>query len=295
MPNRAYPLRSLVEGRPFSPSLIKALREGMSLRGRGCALVLAQGSRITALASAHQRSGPQSWEITHLFAGSGAESQMPKLLEQVSQVAGSHSCQKVFLRLHREDPLVDVARLSGFFPRVPEVLYRGQPQQGSQAQDPTSNGVTARIREKTRRDDHDLFRLYNMITLPEVRYAIGMTIEQWMSSREEPVGRSKEFVLEGEGSARGWLRTARRFGKGQLEAIVHREDEHALPHMVDFGLDRLRSVKAIYCLVPEYQIGLQRVLADRGFEAISDYITLVKSMTVKAQEEGRVRAAVPLT
>ena len=94
------------------------------------------------------------------------------------------------------------------------------------------------------------------------------------------------------GGLRGWLRTGQRSGVGQLAATVHPDNEDSLGPVVDFGLDQLKRSQPVYCLVPEYEVALQRVLMDRGFEPVSEYVTLVKTIAVAAKENAHARATI---
>ena len=288
--NRAHTLGNLARQIPFALSLAEVSRKSIYSKGKSASITLSEGFRVGGIASARQRSGPQSWEISHIYLGSNAETQLLKLLDSISQIAGAHRSERVYLRLHRDDPLVDVARQSGFFPRIPEVLYRAIPAPTASTNGSAASGT---IRERKPQDDHDLFRLYNAATPSEVRYAVGMTLEQWSSSIEAIKGDVHEFVLVREDSATGWLRISKRSGTGLIEAVVHPDDVSELSRLVDFGLNRLGAVKVVYCLVPEYQVDLQGVLKLRGFGEVADYVTLVKTMTVRASQTECFRAAVP--
>ena len=293
--NRVYTLANLGNEKAFSFSLIEASKAGLLLRGKGCAWVWGHGNKVAGLVAARHRSGPKSWEITQIFLGADGEGILPGLLEKVSQTAASYGGERVFLRLLQDDPLVDVARRGGFFPKIPEVLYRGLPQSfvgKTDDREASSNEPPSPLREKTQSDDYDLFRLYNTATPSEVRQVVGMTFEQWAASREPARGRCQEFVLSKDSSAIGWLRTFDQSNVGHLEVIVNPDDERNLESIVDFGLRQLGGTRPVYCLVPEYQIAFQSILVRKGFHAVSDYITLVKSNTVRVREETRARATI---
>jgi hypothetical protein len=245
------------------------------------------------VAAARQRSGLQSWEITHLFAKPAAYRQIPRLLDRVSAAAAAKGGERVFIRLYRDDPLIGEAKLSGFFPRVPEVLYQKRVDRDKSAPMGGSLAGSGPFREKAPKDDHDLFRMYNAVTPHEIRYAVGMTLEGWMASRERPGGKSTEVVLEGDDEIAGWLRYSRRQSFGLIEAATRPERRHGLGPMVEIGLLDMGKGTEVYCLVPEYQVELQSLLVNKGFRAVADYVTLVKSLTVKDRERSRLRAAVP--
>ena len=286
---RAYTLGSLRKEKLPTFETVSVSRAGLSPRGRRCACVWHRGSRVIGLATAGRRSGPQSWEITHLFLEPGIDSPDPELLDEVSRQVASHGGKRIFLRLRHDDPLVDAARLSGFFPCVPEVLYKGMPRQGEGGGHAFPNDASRSLRRKQPRDDYDIFRLYCAATPSEVRAVSGMTFDQWAASREQGRGRSQEFVSDKNGEVSAWLRCTRQWGTAQLEVMVHPDHEPGMGSVVDFGLERLRGSKAVYCLAPRYQTALQRILEYRGFEASSEYVTVVKSMVVDAKEDARVR------
>ncbi len=288
--NRAHTLRNLRSEKSFGVSLIQVSKASLAARGESCAWVCHMNSRVVGLAAARQRSGPQCWEITHLFLTPEGESDFPELLENVAQSAASSGAQKVFIRLRQDDPLVDMGRLSGFFPCIPEVLYKGLPTRKDGKHAPSSDDFPQSLRRKVPSDEHDLFRLYNAAVPSEIRRVIGMTFEQWNASHERYGGRCEEFVITNEDKLRGWLTSVQQSANGQIGAMIHPDEERYLASVVEFGIEHLAETKAVYCLVPEYQFALLRALEDRGFEAVSDYITLVKSMAVTAQEKTRAGA-----
>ncbi|MDA0769523.1 MAG: hypothetical protein O2821_04805 [Chloroflexi bacterium] len=289
--NRACTLAGLTGINSYPISVIQATRVGMSVRGCGSAAAVSSGNRVIALASAQPRSGPGSWEITHLYVSQDGEEHVSSLLNAISQAAIAQRCHRVFLRLLREDPLVDIARQSGFFPRIPETLYAGSPAT-SDSNDSRTNGCDP-MTEETQVDSHDLFRLYNAATPSEVRYAVGMTMDQWLSSRERANRRSSAYVMRRQDLAIGYLRTSRSFSKSWLEASAHPDHLRCMPFMLRVGLEKLRSSQLTYCMLPDYQVDLRCILVDSEFQEVSHYITLVNTMTVKAIDEIRHRAAVP--
>ena len=195
----------------------------------------------------------------------------------------------------RDDPLSEKARLSGYFPCIPETLYMGSSHgmQASPRDGFHSNGAS--IRGMHPGDQHDLFRLYNSVTPREVRSAFGMTFGQWNASRERCWGRSDEFVLDIDGRLEGWLNVGFKSGVGRMEAMVHPHYEDSTGAMIDLVLGQLVGANVVYCLVPEYQPSLERALADRGFSPVSSYVTLVKKMVIRAKGDVRVRGPVAST
>ena len=169
---------------------------------------------------------------------------------------------------------------------MPETLYKREVSPA-----PASNSSLLRLREKSDSDDYALFRLYSAATPSEVRYTVGMSFDQFMASREPGQRGCQELLLDHNGSVGGTLRIMKRSQVGQLVITIHPATENCLPSILDIGLSQLSKLESIHCLVPEYQIALQRALSDKGFQPEADYITLVKSMTVKVKQDVRVGAA----
>ena len=249
--------------------------------------------RVIGVAAAQQRSGRQSWEITHLFTKPAAHRQLPLLLDKVTTAVGAKGGERVFLRLYSDDPLVDVAKLSGYFPHVPEVLFQKSFEGDSSAPMAGTTGSSQAFRDKAAKDDHDLFRMYNAITPREIRSAMGMTLDGWMASRERPGGKAIEVVMEGADGIAGWLRYSNRPRFGLIEAATRPESRQGLGPMIENGLLGMSKGTMVNCLVPEYQVELQSLLVEKGFRAVADYVTLVKSLTVKTLKDSRLRATVP--
>ncbi len=252
-----------------------------------------EGRRVSGLVAARQRSRRQSWEVTHIFLDAHGENQVPRLLDQVSRVAASNGGERIFFRIRRDDPLADMCRQSGFFPCVHEVLYKGVPPprvKGDRRREGLGPPLLRKL--KPRSDDFGVFRLYNAATPSDVRRATGMTFDQWAASRETGRGKRQEFVLEDEGAVRGWLRNIRTSSVGRMTMMVHPANEASTAAILDFGLDRLRGTRVVYCLVPEYQVKLQQALTDRGFAPEVDYVSLAKSTVVRVKEGTTARAPV---
>ena len=289
--NRVCALGGLGGQKTDTPSLIAASKAAVSPSRRRLTWVLCEGVQVVSVATTQRRSGPRSWEITHLFL-TEMHDQLPELLEKLSQTAAAHGGERVFIRLPQEDTLVDVARHCGFFPSVTEVLYKIDLGRNRRlAADPTES--SSGLRKKRPEDEHDLFRLYNAATPTGIRQAFGMTFGQWQASCEPLPGRCDEYVLEEDGAVKGWVRTASRSGTGHLGAMVHPDDEGRLSDLVAMGMRRLRRADSVYAMVPEYETHLQRVLDFQGFIPVGQYVTSVKSTAVKAEEKARATVAIP--
>ena len=285
--NRAYTLDSL--GRePHTPlSIVQVARLGLVLPGeRACRWVCKCGGQIAAIAAARPRSGLQTWEIAHLLTALDAEAVCDGLLRKACEGVARVGGERVFIRFQTRDPLVGTARVCGFIPCAHELLYHGR-------QRPGYNRSFAFLREKTPSDEYGLFQLYNASTPSETRLAAGLTFDQWRSSREQSRGRSREIVYERDGVVRGWLRTVQHAGVGKITVVMHPGDEADVGDLIDYGLARLTGIGMVYCLVPKHQVLMQRLLLQRGYEVLTEYVTLVRSMLAPARRK-KTRKAVTI-
>ena len=285
--NRAYPLSAFGDAGSTHPTLGLA-KLGFTPRSPSFVWMARHGFRPSVVAAMNQRSGPTSWEIVEVYLD-GTGGSLTDVLDPLSRAAASLGGQSIFLRLANTDPLVDAARVSGFFPCLAETLF-SRPDGGLAPQQRSDlSGRPSEVRDRTPADDHGLFRLYNAATPAEARHLIGMTLGQWKSSRQRSEGPRDEWVLEEKGAIVGWL--TRTIGKRitLLEVEAHPDHASRLAALLDFGLGGAPSNKQARCLVAEHQTGLADLLAARGFEATGDFVSLVKRTTVLVRDGARVR------
>ena len=247
-------------------------------------------NRITGLLRVCPRSGPLSWEVSHLLADEDERDWIPDLLGKATRTVANAGGLRIFLRLRQDDPLIEAARHAGFVACYHETLYEGLPGPRLEISPISDDRTWPAFRKRAGSDDHGLFRAYTAATPSEIRASVGMTLDQWMSSRERYYGRRQEIVLTKHDVVQGWLRITRRSGIGQMEGTVHPDHELSLNSLVDYGLDALSQAGQVYCLVPEYQLTLARVLSDKGFNPIGDYLTLVNSLARTIEDDARARA-----
>ena len=284
--NRAYTLgRVSGEAHPRL-SKLGALRASVSLRRRRVsAWVWTRGYRVMGIAAARPRSGPLAWELSHLALASDRGPSWTELLDRACRGVARGGGERVFLRLRSEDPLVDAAAVCGFVPCFHESLYKGKPPVTRSTQ---QIGLRARVPA----DDYNLFRLFNAATPSKARLVAAVTFEQWRSAQEPSGRRSREYVYEGQGQVRGWVRAIQRGRAIQLTTMVHPEDEANFSALIDGVLLTTSGPSTVYCLVQDHHVLLQRLLSQRGYQEVREYATLVKSVGVPSiQEKARRLAA----
>ena len=238
--------------------------------------VWANGFTIRGLASARNRYSTHAWEIDRLLLNEQDDDCCHLLLERLSAAGGESGVKKIFLRLPAESPLVDGARRAGFVPYVTEILYGCEREKVTSYEKPISSS----IRRKREGDDYRLFELHKACIPDPIRRVEGMTFREWQESKDRNT--SKEWVFEKEGSLIGWLRAETCGNKGQFEIVATSEEE--LKKMVDCGLMILNNCRHLFCLAPEFQGELSRLLQNHGFNKVISYSVLIKELTVRAQE-----------
>ncbi len=203
--------------------------------------------------------------MTQLVASGDAVPAAERVLERVSAEAGRAGAQRVFLRLPAECELLGAARRAGYFPVCHEtLLVSGQPNVPAGR----SERRGTPLREASRQDEYDLFRLYSASVPSQVRRLAGVTFDQWRDSREHGPGRAREYVLEGERGLAGWLRAGRRGANGWIQAMTPPDAGDATATLAASGLERLTGARRVRALVPEYQPDLRRALAGMGFAPV---------------------------
>ncbi len=256
------------------------------------AWVCAGQDGIRALASIRQRSGPKSWELSHLYSHSSSDQAVVRLLERTAAGAGMRGAERVFLRVGADSGVLQAARLAGYFPSHYEVVYQGTPERSGPSH--SLFDADSHLRPRLPEDDHALFRLYNAATPVRVRQLVGMTFDQWSSSRERGPGRLRESVLTVDGEVQGSLRTSTRSGRGILSVVLHPDYDALTADVVEAGLRRLKGTRTVYVVAEEYAPRLSTALEEFGFEAQGECVMLVKSIAQRVMERvpGRSSQAV---
>jgi hypothetical protein len=283
--NRAFTLDSLGRGAPdrVSPMSIPAL--SLSLLARSVqAVAWTVDRQVAAIVAARPRSGPRTWEISHLLIGQGALDRADLLAVLTRQIA-RRGGERVFVRLLSDDPLVDTVQAAGFLHSSRETLYRTRRQDRPAGPAP---------RRKTDADEFAVYQLHTASTPMETRLWTGVTFDQWAMARERTRGRTKEFVVDGVSGLKGWLKTVRRLRSSSATLMVRDDDEATAAELVDFAMQNLPRFTDVLWPVSKHQTAVPPVLRRRGCNIDSKYVTLVKSMVTPALDNEN-REALPIT
>ena len=278
--NRAYALTALASEKRFGLTMLSAALDEVSLA------LVGDGSTL-AIASARRRSAAKCWEITRLFARDGVDALLPDLLEGAATFAAKRGCERIVLRLRYDDPLVDVARRGGYFPRISQTLFRRESALECKLAPYIADGAI--MRKRARSDDYALFRLYNAATPLHIRTHIGMSIDQWLAWRERAGRSCAEFVCDRDGGAIGGVRLFRIGGVWALEVEAHPDYAGIAAALLDFGLAQVSTNAPVICLAAAHQEVLANALTDRGFDRRGEFISVIKVMPLTVRDGVRVR------
>jgi hypothetical protein len=135
-------------------------------------------------------------------------------------------------------------------------------------------------RRKKADDEYRLFELYLKCVPPHVRRAEGMTYKEWQSNRGRSLG--QEWVFEKGGELVGWVAISTDRHCGQLDMLAATRD--AMQSVVEYGLASLGDCHQMYCLAPDFEGALLRLLEDRGFSRVMTYSVLTKELLVRVAE-----------
>lgn len=285
-PNEAKPLDRLGSEDRTHP-LESALEQWFSFATGKHAWVSVRGATIRGLISARRRAKRSAWEVETLIDVDDDPGIVLSLFSRMIEGITALGAERVFLRLEEGSPQIEAARSAGFFTYQREVLFR---------RDALHSYPDAEIALRPRRkeDALGLFHLYSHSVPASVRAIEGLTFREWQAAQESWGKRPADLVVENEASITGWLRVG---GGHPARLGVMAAAGLAEPLLVT-GLHRCAGADApIHALVPEHAAGLAALLAEHGFEPISEYASLAKRL-IKPVEEltpEPARAAVPVS
>ncbi len=246
-----------------------------------------KGPTLRGLISARKRGSKQAWEIDCLI---NAEEDDPgvlmSLLDQVTDAAGRSGAMKIFLRLPSESAAVYDAAKCGF------AVYRREQVWRLEREASKVRPADAALRRRAKPDAQPLFRLYTSVTPETARRFEGMTLTEWTAAQES-LGKTAQYVLEGEGRIDGWLRLAGDGDIGRFEVLASGGD--ALDALIETALARLANRPSLQAIVPEWQEDVARRLEARGFTASDEYAVLARRTVRPVKDAVKVPAVVRTT
>jgi hypothetical protein len=242
-------------------------------------LVAIRGGKLEAVGLLRARQGPRSWEVAHLFNDGGHMDDVTMLLERAVAYVGSRGAERLFIRVPLDSPVQTAAKHAGFYLAFTEEVFAlDQPMMV----DPSSPAL--RLRPPLPTDTYDLFRLYNFTLPPAVRAAAGLTLDQWLDSREHSGNRVRDYVWEHDGQLRGWIRFDHTRDVLTLDAVLHPEESAAAPMLVTYAARLAWSHSMPLWVVPSYQPAIGRSLQQHGWQVRQTYAVLIRPAASRVLE-----------
>jgi hypothetical protein len=231
------------------------------------------------------------WTITTLAATDTAPPHIwEKLLERVCIEAGEEGVIRLFVKVPKDDLVLETFRALGFTVYSHEEIWGRLYFTPNTAQELAEDPYRKLLRRRSARDAWDLMQLYSAITPPVVQRAEMLTTRQWhMSHIPRPWFLSQglletSYVWQDEsGKSQGVGGFARLLtgAQGHWITVMVRSDPGnrdmiptALDHLL-WKASRLGN-KPVYCGVREYQAEITGLLEDRGFHLLNEQALLVK-------------------
>jgi hypothetical protein len=110
----------------------------------------------------------------------------------------------------------------------------------------------------------------------------GLTLGDWREARERaPL---KELVYKHEDRLLAWLGIGGPGRVGQFSMMVHPEAEDRTEELIAHSMTILRNRSALLCLVPEFQVRLQRLLEAHGFDQAGSYFICTKQLRARVHQ-----------
>jgi hypothetical protein len=273
-------------GTPTSPHPLTAIEQWFSFATGRHTWISVKGTTLRGLASARRRGAKSAWELDCLVHTDDDDSLLMSLLDRVVEDAGRAGAEKLFLRVPESSDVVRIATSTGFF------RYQSESLLAAHGPVPDSAGDALALRRWTRADAYGLFRLYNRCAPAPVRRIEAPTFREWVASRERiAAGRARQWVVEADGNASGWLRIAAEGETGRFEILSDQDD--VLDGLIDAALARLSEQSSLLTLVPDYAGGLRERLQERGFATLETFAVLARRTSKPVEAPELAPAVVP--
>ena len=254
-------------------------RWSLSASPRQLPLAAVHGSKLDAVGVLRTRQGPRSWEVAHLFVDGGCVDELTTLLEGAVAHIGARGAERLFLRTPLESPVVQAAKRAGFFPAFTEEVFAlNRPMMV----DPHSPPLL--LRPLAPSDTVGLFWLYNRTQTASVRAAAGLTMDQWLDSREPCGNEVRDYVWERGGQLRGWVRFDGAGDVLTLDAALHPDEGAVAPRLVTYAARLAWGHKTPRWVVPSHQPAIGRALQQRGWQVRGSYAVLILPTALRVRE-----------
>lgn len=282
----ALPTRAAAGGQPPLRGYALAL-ERIRYKRSSVGLASIEKGKLLGIVSARQGKGPTAWTVDHLAVLEEDNGALGELLGAASASAAKRGAERLLLRLPDEWTLQKAVAQAGFAATTQVLLLTLPGRSPLSKEEPLLNTRLRRVG-----DDHALFRLYNACTPAEVRFKIGLTMQQWRDAEEPETRRTRQLVVERGGEIAAWLRFDDHYGWKRVRTML-RPAEILDPSSLVTYVVRSGGRRGVLWEVPEYQTELHLLLERMGFEVSTCYRLMVKTLAPMIKE--RAWAPAPTT
>ncbi len=244
------------------------------------------------------------WTITTLAALDRAPSYVPEeLLEEVCRAAGEQGVLRLFAKIPRDEPGLQLFRGLGFTHYTNEHIWGNLYVAADGVVTHAVEPQRASLRSQTNADAWNLMQLYSAVTPPAVQRAEMLNSSNWRrSSMPRPLFLSQGLLEK----AYVWPDRSRQDGLGGYVRLVigprgdwittmFRPDtvnRGTVPLAFDYALWKAARYgsKPVYCGIRDYQVEMGSILEARGFHHLSEQAMLVKYLAepIKAKQPSLV-------
>jgi hypothetical protein len=244
------------------------------------AVASVRAGRLETVVLLRERLGPRSWEVAHLFSTDDGMEEIATVLDQATELVGSRGGERLFLRVPADSPLQNLAQQSGFFAAYSEEVYGLH-----RSMQAGTDGPALSLRPPLPADTYGQFRLYSAALPSAVRAAAGLTLDQFLDSRETVDGSTREFVWAAEdGQVHGWVRLSHLRNRLTIDAMLHPDDGTVAGALLaDTALLAWGHTTPSW-IVASYQPDLSVALHRRGWEVQRSFAVLIKSAAGHVRE-----------
>lgn len=244
-----------------------------------------KGSTLRGLVSARKRGSRLAWEIDCLIHAADEENGvLLALLDQLTRAAGKSGALRIFVRLPADSRTRDVVMRCGFAPYQNEVVC-------SRVLGDEMNASAEGLRRRAKSDLYGVFRLYNAVVPHHVRSAEAMTFAEWAAAQES-LGKTAQYVVERDGTVRGWLRIAHDGDIARFDLLAGHDE---IEPLVESALAKSAGCRSIHTIVPAHDAAARGVLESLGFSEGDEYTVMARRTVrfIKAPRAVSVLAHTP--
>ncbi len=226
------------------------------------------------LLKARQRSSV--WEVSHAFCTPLGYNDMEELLTTSIRMATASGADRVFLRYENSSPADEPAKRAGFREAYTEDLMIGSIR--------PSKFKPLELQKLQHSDLSGVYGLHSSVAPLNMKFAIGMTFEQWFATREDSEGYIQEYVFTEGLVTVVWLHINWQRNSIIADAILHPEYKLSVDALIEAAYRIIGYQKQVYWIVRSHESIIANALIEKGWRIDSSFTVLVKPVAKFVQQ-----------